>query len=263
MLCISISLFNAAAFSQSTNKFDFERIEDNSFLIEEAYNQEAGVIQHISAFQYMKGGTWLYTFTDEWPVPREKHQLSATIPVLNNGEAGFGDVLLNYRYQAILHTQLAFSPRFSLILPTGNNKKGLGAGVPGYQISLPFSYLISHLLVTHYNLGVTITPNERRMDGSRFNHTIYNYGVSLIVLIRKNFNFMFEVAGSRAYEKAKDTETIITNSLFINPGFRYAINFKSGLQIVPGLAVPIGVRSSSGASGLFAYLSFEHPLWKP
>ena len=74
---------------------------------------------------------------------------------------------------------------------------------------------------------------------------------------------MFEVAGSRAYEKAKNTETIITNSLFINPGFRYAINFKSGLQIVPGLAVPIGVGSSSGASGLFAYLSFEHPLWKP
>jgi hypothetical protein len=260
--CITLCTITSS-FSQSVNKFDFERIEDNSFLIEEAYNQESGVIQHISAFQYMKGRTWLYTFTDEWPVPTEKIQLSLTIPVLNNGETGFGDVALNFRYQAILLTQFAFSPRFSLILPTGNNKKGLGASVPGYQINLPFSYLISRLLVTHYNLGVTISPNERRMDGTRFDHTTYNYGFSLIVLINKNFNFMFEVAGSRAYEKSKNIETNITNSLFINPGFRYAINFKSGLQIVPGFAVPIGIGSSSGASGVFAYLSFEHPFWKP
>lgn len=27
------------------------KIQDNSFLIEEAYNQEDGVVQHISAFQ--------------------------------------------------------------------------------------------------------------------------------------------------------------------------------------------------------------------
>jgi hypothetical protein len=264
VLCISITLCNVAvSFSQGANKFDFERIEDNSFLIEEAYNQEPGVIQHISAFQYMKGNTWLYTFTDEWPVPRERHQLSFTLPVLNNGYSGFGDLALNYRYQAILRTQLAFSPRISLIIPTGNNRKGLGAGAFGYQISLPFSYLISRLLVTHYNLGLTITPNERRMDGSRFSHTTYNYGVSLILLISKSFNFMFEVAGNRAYEKSNNNKTIVTNSLFVNPGFRYAINFKSGLQIVPGLAVPIGVGSSSGASGLFAYLSFEHPFWKP
>ena len=57
------------AFAQTVNEFDFERIEDNSFLIEEAYNQDPGVIQHISAFQLMKNRTWLYTFTDEWPVP--------------------------------------------------------------------------------------------------------------------------------------------------------------------------------------------------
>src|SRR3990172_7707853 len=34
------------------------KIRDNSFLIEEAYNQEPGVIQHIQAFQYMKDGSW-------------------------------------------------------------------------------------------------------------------------------------------------------------------------------------------------------------
>jgi len=32
-------------------------IEDNSFLIEEAYNQEAGVVQHISTFARQPGRT--------------------------------------------------------------------------------------------------------------------------------------------------------------------------------------------------------------
>jgi hypothetical protein len=122
-ICIVLCCVSTAH-SQTVNKFDFERIEDNSFLIEEAYNQDPGVIQHISSFQYMKDKTWLYTFTDEWPVPRMKHQLSTTIPVLNNGETGLGDILLNYRYQAIYRDRFAFSPRFSLILPTGIGKRG-------------------------------------------------------------------------------------------------------------------------------------------
>ena len=64
--------------AQENNKFDFQRIEDNSFLLEEAYNQEAGVIQHISTFQYDLMRFWNYSFTQEWPVPNQKHQLSFT-----------------------------------------------------------------------------------------------------------------------------------------------------------------------------------------
>lgn len=136
ILIISVAIYSInTAFAQTTNKFDFERIEDNSFLIEEAYNQEAGVIQHISTFQYMKGRTWLYTFTDEWPVPGQKHQLSTTIPILKNSQTGLGDLAINYRYQAIFRNRFAFSPRFSLILPTGNWKKGLSAGVPEFRVT--------------------------------------------------------------------------------------------------------------------------------
>jgi hypothetical protein len=261
-ICLTLLCINTA-FAQNTNEFDFQRIEDNSFLIEEAYNQEAGVIQHISAFQYMKDKTWLYTFTDEWPVQGRKQQLSITVPVLSNGEAGVGDIELNYRYQAIYKNRLAFSPRLSLILPSGNYKKGLGAGVPGYQLSLPFSYLLFRKIVTHYNLGVTIIPKAKNADGSKSDLEIYNYGLSIIVLFNKNFNFMFEVAGNTAITSSGYVNSQVSNSLFINPGFRYAINFKSGLQIVPGIAVPVGIASSKVEPGIFAYLSFEHPLWKP
>ena len=40
------------------------RIEDNSFLIEEAYNQEPGVLHHIQTFmRSWTTGQWLYTYT--------------------------------------------------------------------------------------------------------------------------------------------------------------------------------------------------------
>src|SRR5215475_6685724 len=43
-------------------------IQDNSFLIEEAYNQERHVVQHISTFSRMwNSKDWNYTFTQEWP----------------------------------------------------------------------------------------------------------------------------------------------------------------------------------------------------
>jgi hypothetical protein len=264
ILIICLLFFTVVnAFSQTSNKYEFERIEDNSFLIEEAYNQDPGVIQHISSFQYMNNHTWSYIFTDEWPVPLQKHQLSATIPVFNTGATGLGDVELNYRYQAIYKSRYAFSPRFSILFPTGNYSKGLGAGTTGYQLSLPFSFILSTKIVTHYNLGLTFTPGAKSADGSNFDQTIYNYGFSVIYLVSRTFNFMLEVVGSTTHLDGNNIGTKNYGSLLINPGIRYAINFKSGLQIVPGLAVPIGLGPSKGDSGLFAYLSFEHPLWKP
>jgi hypothetical protein len=248
------------AFCYSQGKFDFERIEDNSFLIEEAYNQEPGVIQHISAFQILQDKTWLYTFTEEWPLKGQKHQVSVTIPVLKSGEAGIGDIALNYRYQAVLSERMAFSPRFSLLLPTGNTGKALGNGVPGYQVNLPASLILSRKIVTHYNLGATLIFSARAPDDTRSDITNINYGTSIIYLLSGNINLMLEMAGNTTRTKPVSNRVITENSLYINPGCRFAINFRSGLQIVPGLAFPIGVGEGSGNNGIFLYLSFEHPL---
>ncbi|HYV41993.1 MAG TPA: hypothetical protein VEO02_09420, partial [Thermoanaerobaculia bacterium] len=77
-------------------------VQDNSFLMEEAYNQEEGVVQHINTFQRMRGGGWLASFTQEWPVPRQTHQFSYTVPYTrvvgdSVSNAGLGDIALNYR----------------------------------------------------------------------------------------------------------------------------------------------------------------------
>ena len=69
-------------------------IADNSFLIEEAYNQEFGVVQHISTFsKAISGDGWDYSFTQEWPFnPAPKSQLSYTITAVSGGVPGAGSV---------------------------------------------------------------------------------------------------------------------------------------------------------------------------
>ena len=53
---------------EKTGVKDQPGIQDNNFLIEEAYNQEEGVVQHISTFSRMwNSQDWSYTFTQEWP----------------------------------------------------------------------------------------------------------------------------------------------------------------------------------------------------
>src|SRR5205809_887078 len=97
-------------------------IRDNSFLIEEAYNQEKGVIQHIQSMQ-SDGQLKLFScsFTEEWPVNSEAHQVSLSVPyAFNSSNFSVGDVLLNYRYQLLSNGRLYMAPRFSFILPTGN-----------------------------------------------------------------------------------------------------------------------------------------------
>ncbi len=74
-------------------------ISDNSFLIEEAYNQEPGVVQHINTFARENGGaSWAYSFTQEWPLVSELYQLSYTVPVLHDEGlgTGVGDIALNF-----------------------------------------------------------------------------------------------------------------------------------------------------------------------
>ena len=77
----------------------FERaIEDNSFFIEEAYNQEDRVVQHIANWSYFSTPRKAFEliFTQEWPVFGQEHQFSYTLPYQGmNGKGAFGDMLLN------------------------------------------------------------------------------------------------------------------------------------------------------------------------
>lgn len=242
-----------------------KKIRDNSFLLEEAYNQERGVIQHIQAFQHMRDKSWNYTFTEEWPVPKETHQLSATVPanhIHSDGtETGIGDIQLNYRYQAVLKDPIALAPRFSLIFPTGSDEKGLGDASLGFQVGIPASIELADKWVTHWNLGATYIPNAKGPNGIRRDLNGFFYGASLVYLLSENFNLLVEAVGSTHDTIQEDGSLRREESFLINPGLRFAINFQSGLQVVPGISMPIGVGPSEGERGVFVYLSLEHPLF--
>ena len=244
-------------------------IQDNSFLIEEAYNQEEGVVQHISAFTRLwESKSWAYTFTQEWPVnPRPRHQLSYTIPVVSPGDssgAGIGDVALNYRYQLVGNgsAKVAFAPRLSVLLPTGTFRTERGTGGAGLQINLPLSVVVNKKLVTHWNAGTTITPSARNPLGDHAATYGYNLGQSFIWRIHPRFNAMLETVWFSSETVVAPGRTARQNSLILNPGIRWAYNFRSGLQIVPGIGAPIGLGPSRGEKGIFLYLSFEHPFGK-
>jgi outer membrane putative beta-barrel porin/alpha-amylase len=219
-------------------------IADNSFLVEEAYNQEAGVVQHISTFSE-GGSAWDYGFTQEWPFRGMQNQLSYTVPVLHaDGRGtGLGDVLLNYRYQLVgdVEAPLAVAPRLSVILPTGGEDEGRGTGSVGLQTNLPVSYVLSDALAAHGNAGLTLEGES--------GDVVANLGASAIWRVRRSVNLVLETV----WETAQD------DVVLLNPGVRWAFDFAGGLQIVPGVAYTFALGGDD-ADAIFLYLSFEHPF---
>jgi len=240
------------------------QIQDNSFLIEEAYNQERGVVQHISTFQRASGGDWELGFTQEWPLGGIKHQLSYTIPVQRgdvNG-TGLGDVALNYRYQLAGNPEATtvIAPRFSVLLPTGDDELGRGSGGVGLQANIPLSYVLGPGLVTHWNAGLTITPSAQNPLGQSATTTDLNLGASAIWLLRPSFNLMVEALWLSTRSVVGEGLTARENTGYLSPGFRMAFDVAGDLQIVPGLAYTFGLGPVSNEDALFFYLSFEHPF---
>lgn len=253
-------------------------IEDNSFLLEEAYNQEPGVIQHISTFAYNNDSRrrgWGFSFTQEWPVFSQDHQFSYTIPTYHFIDGadriyGVGDILLNYRYQALMEGDAipAFAPRFSLILPTGSRRTGTGNNVVGYQVNLPFSKKLGDRFATHANFGLTYLPHVRALLDAgtgelspKRSLVSYNVGASAIYALFPRFHLMLEWVGNfeQSINDIGRTERAFKPTL--SPGFRAAVVNQDKLQIVVGAAMPVGLNRKTDNHGAFLYLSIEHDLF--
>jgi hypothetical protein len=242
-----------------------EPLEDNSFLIEEAYNQAPGVVQEISNFARASGGSdWIYTLTQEWPLGGVRHQLSYSIPLEHHGDletTGLGDVLVNYRFQAAGTDggRIYVAPRLSAVLPTGRARSGRGSGTLGVQINLPLTVALNPRFSTHWNAGATFLPSAENLLGDRATTASFNAGGSAIWLIRPLFNLMLEAVWLRESEVVGPGATERASSWFLNPGFRWGFNCRGGLQIVTGLAYTVSLTDRD-PDAVFLYLSFEHPF---
>jgi hypothetical protein len=230
-------------------------IADNSFLVEEAFNQEAGVFQNI--FNGVRTGqTWAAIFTQEWPVVSQTHQLSYSLSWANNPGSNFGDVLINYRYQALMEAPgvPAFSPRVSLVLPGGE----AGRDSPGVQINLPFSKQTSDIY-WHWNAGITVLPSAEAGTEKVSLESPFFAG-SAIARIRPMLHGMLEsvlLFADEPTESGTARRTIFT----LSPGVRGGWNIGDHQAIV-GLAVPITWSDDETETAALVYFSYELPFKK-
>jgi hypothetical protein len=275
---IAVLVFLSASVAPAAEERPIDVIEDNSFLIEEAYNQEPNVIQHIFNFVYNNDSRqrgWTFNFTQEWPIFSQEHQFSYTVPSYHYIDGadriyGVGDILLNYRYQALMEDDFkpAFAPRFSLILPTGSRRRGTGNNVVGYQFNLPFSKKLGDRFATHANLGLTYLPHVRALLNAgtgqlspKRSLVSYNIGTSGIYALFPRFHLMLEWIGN--FEESINDAGRVAHAFepVLSPGFRAAVINEEKLQVVMGAAMPIGLNRKANNQGAFLYLSIEHDLF--
>jgi hypothetical protein len=272
-LCVSltaVSLFAAQPPQEEDRQRNVDGIRDNSFLVEEAYNQEPDTVQHIFNALYgwnrqpgSDDESWLMAFTQEWPVFSQAHQFSYTVPYAyaesgGASENGLGDMLVNYRYQAYFNEEslTAFAPRLSLVLPTGDEDMGFGFGTVGYQLNLPFSTALSDKWYVHANAGFTFWPSAG--SGPERDLNSYNFGASAIYAATRNWHLMLEWFATYQQEIEFDGVREREFMVLLAPGVRKAFNFGNTTQLVLGAAAPIGLSGNAPDFGAFLYVSFEH-----
>ena len=240
-----------AAFAQGTG------IRDNSFLIEEGYNQERGMVQHILthhtdwATREEAQAVTDFAFTQEWPIVGQWFQASFTLPFATQFKGGE----LHFRYQLMREPKSEYSvaPRLSLLLDYDSDLDL--RNMLGYQFNLPISRELDRKRMIHANLGATFQPppfgsSQYWSDGT----VVYNAGASGIYAFAPIVHGMLEVLTYSGEDMAP--------YYIVNPGLRYAFNASLGTQWVFGTGIPIQFRSKIDTYGLFLYLSLEHSFLK-
>jgi hypothetical protein len=258
LVCLTVLLVTPAAAQQRAldPRRPFE-IADNSFLVEEAFNQEAGIFQNILLFQWPNSREWSLEFTQEWPVGGQRHQLSYTIPIERvfdgvDAEIRRGTIALNYRYQLTTEETwtAATSPRLSFLWPDSPDDDPQF----GLQFNLPVSKQFSNIYL-HGNAGVTIDGISSEAGADTRPHV----AGSLIYRMRPMVHLMFESVYRFDDHDVADGKD---DSWVISPGVRAGFNF-GDKQLVLGIAVPLGVLHDEDTQNLLAYFSYELPfMWR-
>lgn len=225
---------------------DLRALQDNSFLVEEAYNQEEGILQHVGLFiRDTETDAWLLQLRTDVPLGSIMQQASLVVPIEGNGDTELADVRLDYRYQLTgnRNTVWAVAPRLSLILPTGDDAHGHGN--TAVEFVLPVSKVINRWLISHTNFGAHADFEEDFLVAELI------AGQSFIFALNRSVHLMLEASLA---EEGEHTE------IFISPGARFGWSSATGVQFVAGVGVPLGVGHSRGEEAVLVYLSVAHPF---
>ena len=243
--------------------YAWARIEDNSFLLEEAYNQTWGAYQFIQTYQtFERSDTYAYSFQNEIPITDKVHQFSYVIPYqraegIEHGAVG--DITLNYRWQPLNKDGFLLADRFGLIVPTGRVDKGAGAGVYGFEFMQAATLTVSDYWMSHWNFGFSVLPNAKTESiTKRRTLTSFKTGASVIYSLKDNMDFVLEGLLESAQGLAEDGTKVNETAFTFNPGLRYAIDYEwNEMQMVPGISFPVELLNTPHEHGILFYLSLE------
>jgi hypothetical protein len=250
------------------------KIEDNSFLVDEAFNQEKGVMQYTSNFYWsdMNSNCMAYTFTHEIPVFSNHHQVSYTLqynfsqPFGTSRNSGPGDMTIGYTYLATGKDDwLMTVPQINFIIPTGDPARGLGNGGFGGKLSLALTKRLSGAIVTHYNISYTtiykadyyINTFQAESRKGEKNIKVNTFAASVIWYPASRFNLMLESVANYVNGIGVNGSNLRGWQVISNPGVRFAADLNKAL-LVAGVSCPITFDSNSAdQAGILIYLSIE------
>jgi hypothetical protein len=239
-------------------------IVDNSFLVEEAFNQEPGVFQNIFTATRADDGGWAMSFTQEWPAPGIRHQLSYTLVFDNvTGSGRMNNVALNYRYQLRNSDNggLALAPRFSvLVRPDATDTDD--AGRLGIEVNLPASRQFGNVYL-HGNAGMRVYPSVERREllpqpqGRAGTDPLTSpfLAASAIVRVRPMLHAMLETVLQYS-ERLDEIGTRRDTIWIVSPGTRFGWNVGEQ-QLVFGVAVPWQREEGRFGTSVLGYASWE------
>lgn len=270
-LCAKIFILTLAIFFSSSSfaqqSVDFDGIDDNSFLLDEGYSQEAGTVQHILYnITYLSNPKDIYfNLSQEWGISK-RHQAGFTLPVTvyqSSGD-GIGDLYLDYRFQ-LLEKWVAIAPRFSLIVPTGSPEKNLGYGTVGLQMNWAISKFWNKHLATHWNVGGTFLPYAKEYlsngESERKFLANFNAGTSVAWMVNHRLNMVLEFVGYAGSEINNTRSINVFGQYILNPGMSTSFDIGS-VEIVPGISAPLTWTRDNFQAGIFFYLSVQNPFRK-
>jgi hypothetical protein len=166
---------------------------------------------------------------------------------------------VHYRLQALSGDggRLAFSPRVSLILPSGRASRGLGNGSPGWELNLPFSQQMGDLYL-HWNAGFTHLP-AATIGGTEYNLVTPRVAASGIWRVRPLVNVMLEGVVEWDETVTGPGSSQRMTGVTVVPGLRTGWNLGDA-QTILGIGVPVLFADGARDAGVFLYFSHELPF---
>ncbi|HXE79734.1 MAG TPA: metal-dependent transcriptional regulator [Vicinamibacterales bacterium] len=239
-------------------------IVDNSFFVEEAFNQDPGMFQNIFVFEREGPRGWAARFVQEWPLRGMRHQLAYSLTFARDGgDARFSDASIDYRLQVWNGEdgRPAFAPRASLLLNRDDGETPLDEGGVGFEANLPFS-LERGPLFFHWNGGLRWLPAVSSLPsapGEDVDLVSPFVAGSVIAAVRPMLNLMLEARYDSEEFVAGRGRTDRAGIFTISPGLRAGWDFGDA-QLVLGFAVPVARSEGEADTGALVYFSYEPPF---